>query len=391
MSAPAEDQPLILIAARDDVLGEALQAEVESLGFRGLRAGDVRSAMTVAVDERPDLCLLDEALGAAAGAPALPVLDWCRRLKKDPRTSRIPVIVLTDADDATSHARAVSSGADDVLGVAHDSSLLGARVRTLLRMKSATEALDDSARRLRELEKVRDDLMKMIVHDLKTPLTSVLALLEILGDGDLGSLTAEQQEAIHDMRLKGDQLLELIEDLLQVWRIESPTVPLAPEDIEPSAFLGDLLQEWSYRFKQEEADVDMDVSPRIRTFRGDRGLLRRVFGNLFQNAITHAAGPVALRLHARSDRRGVLFTVADSGPGIPKEYQEVIFRSFHRLPKPNEARAKGSGLGLAFCRLAVEAHGGRIWVQSEEGIGSAFHVLLPFEPATSPARAVEKR
>jgi signal transduction histidine kinase len=387
MSAPAEEQPLILIAARDEALGDSLQAEVRSLGFRTFCAADVRGAMTAAVDERPDLCLLDEALGAAAGAPALPVLDWCRRLKKDPRTTRIPVIVLTDTDDATSHARAVGAGADDVLGLAHDSALLGARVRTLLRMKSATEALDDSARRLRELEKVRDDLMKMIVHDLKTPLTSVLALLEILGDGDLGALTVEQQGAVRDMRQKGDQLLELIEDLLQVWRIESPTVPLAPEDIAPATFLGELLQEWSYRFRQEEADVAMDVSPRTRAFRGDRGLLRRVFGNLFQNAITHAAGPVALRIHARSDRRGVLFTVADSGPGIPREYQEVIFRSFHRLPKPNEARARGAGLGLAFCRLAVEAHGGRIWVQSEEGIGSAFHVLLPFEPVNTAARA----
>jgi two-component system, sensor histidine kinase and response regulator len=391
MTAPAADQPLILIAARDSGLADSLEAEVASLGFRTMRAADVRSVMSIAVDNRPDLCLLDEALGAAPGAPALPVLDWCRRLKKDPRTTRVPVIVLTDTDDATSHARAVGAGADDVLGISHDPALLGARVRTLLRMKSATEALDESARRLRELEKVRDDLMKMIVHDLKTPLTSVLALLEILADGDLGALTTEQQGAVRDMREKGDQLQELIEDLLQVWRIESPAVPLSPEDIDPTAFLEEVLREWTYRFKQEEADVEMDVSPRIRPLKADRSLLRRVFGNLFQNAITHSPGPVALRIHARSDRRGVLFTVADSGPGIPKEYQEVIFRTFHRLPKAGEARAKGAGLGLAFCRLAVEAHGGRIWVQSEEGIGSAFHVLLPYEPMMSGARPVEKR
>jgi signal transduction histidine kinase len=97
---------------------------------------------------------------------------------------------------------------------------------------------------------------------------------------------------------------------------------------------------------------------------------------------------VELRIFARTDPRGVLFTVADNGPGIPPQYHEVIFHKFERVKTPNVPRVRSSGLGLAFCRLVVEAHGGRIWVQSAEGAGSAFHILLPVRaPVGSPTRA----
>jgi signal transduction histidine kinase len=119
----------------------------------------------------------------------------------------------------------------------------------------------------------------------------------------------------------------------------------------------------------------------------DPSLLRRVFSNLIQNALTHSAHAVELRLGARADQGGVLFTVADNGPGIPPEYQEVIFHKFQRGKNPNVPRVRSSGLGLAFCRLVAEAHGGRIWVQSSEGQGSAFHLLLPLHPAPVPAVA----
>ena len=104
----------------------------------------------------------------------------CRRIKRDPRTSRIPVIFVTALNDTSDRVRAIEAGGDDFLTKPHNRLVLGARVRSLLKLKAATDALEDSLRKLRELEKVRDDLMKMIVHDLKTPLTSVLATLEML-------------------------------------------------------------------------------------------------------------------------------------------------------------------------------------------------------------------
>ena len=111
-----------------------------------------------------------------------------------------------------------------------------------------------------------------------------------------------------------------------------------------------------------------------------RSLIKRVLSNLVQNAITHSSGPVTLALKARPDANGILITVTDNGPGIPEDYQDLIFRKFERVRSPNAPRVRSSGLGLTFCRLAVEAHGGRIWVKSAEGEGSTFFVQLPLEP-----------
>jgi K+-sensing histidine kinase KdpD len=129
------------------------------------------------------------------------------------------------------------------------------------------------------------------------------------------------------------------------------------------------------------------VSDDAPVFEADRALLKRVLGNLVSNALTHSANAVTLQLCARRDNEGILFTVADNGPGIPSEYHEVIFRKFERVKNPNIPRTRSSGLGLAFCKLVVDAHGGRIWVQSAgEGKGSAFHFSLPTKPAHTKVR-----
>ncbi|HEX6629615.1 MAG TPA: ATP-binding protein, partial [Gemmatimonadaceae bacterium] len=116
------------------------------------------------------------------------------------------------------------------------------------------------------------------------------------------------------------------------------------------------------------------------SLQADAGLLTRVLSNLLQNALVHTTRGVTIRLAARPDPHGVLLTVEDNGPGIAPEYQELIFRKFESLTAPHAPRVRSSGLGLTFCRLAVEAHGGRIWVQSKVGEGSAFHILLPLRP-----------
>jgi len=98
--------------------------------------------------------------------------------------------------------------------------------------------------------------------------------------------------------------------------------------------------------------------------------------------------PVTVTLAARRDPAGIVLTVSDDGPGIPEEYQGLVFQKFEQVRTPNAPRVRSSGLGLAFCRIAVEAHGGRIWVRSSEGHGSAFHILLPLQPQERPVRVL---
>ena len=388
-STPARAEPLILVA--DDVAAnvELLFDQLHILGYRTTAAYDGPSALAAAFEHRPDLCILDVSMPAGdLGVDERSTgFEVCRRIKRDPRTARIPVIFVTALNDTTDRVKAIEAGGDDFLTTPHNRLVLGARVRSLLRLKAATDALEQSFRKLRELEKVRDDLMKMIVHDLKTPLTSVLGTLEMLGEGDFGPVSETQRRAIRDCEGKADELLALINDLLEIARLEEASLPLDLTPVAPRALVDEMMHEWAMRFEQEGARVTVEVAADAPRIEADAQLLKRVLANLLQNALTHSGHAVELRIGVRREETGALFTVADNGPGIPPEYHELIFRKFEKAKNPNTPRVRSSGLGLAFCRLVAEAHGGKIWVASSEGHGSAFHLLLPLHPPAPPPAA----
>jgi two-component system sensor histidine kinase/response regulator len=381
-SAPPADAPLILVA--DDVPAnvELLFDQLHVLGFRALAAVDGPSALKACFDNKPDLCILDVSMPAGdLGCDDRSTgFEVCRRIKRDPRTKNIPIIFVTALNDTTDRVKAIEAGGDDFLTKPHNRLVLGARVRSLLKLKAATDALEESLRKQRELQKMRDDLMRMIVHDLKTPLTSVLATMEMLLDGDFGAIGEEQRKAVGDAEGKAEDLLALINDVLEVSRIEEAELTLDLQPIAPAALLAEIDHEWSVRFQQEGATATVEVTDDAPVFEADKELLRRVLNNLLQNAVTHSAQAVKIELKAQKDGDGVLFTVADNGPGIPPQYHEVIFRKFERVKTQGVPRTRSSGLGLAFCKMVVDAHGGRIWVQSAEGQGSSFHFTLPKRP-----------
>src|SRR5689334_3119398 len=196
-SATAKSE-LILVADNIPANVELLLDQLNSLGYETTTAVDGPSAVAAAFERHPDLCILDVAMPAGdLGVDDRSTgFEVCRRIKRDPRTSRIPVIFVTALNDTSDRVRAIEAGGDDFLTRPHNRLVLGARVRSLLKLKAATDALEESLRMQKELEKVRDDLMKMIVHDLKSPLTSVIGAMEMLMDGDFGALTQEQRSAL---------------------------------------------------------------------------------------------------------------------------------------------------------------------------------------------------
>jgi two-component system sensor histidine kinase/response regulator len=369
----------ILVADDVEANVELLRDQLAGSGCRIIHAIDGPTALAMCTAERPDLCILDVAMPPGdLGVPAKETgFEVCRRIKRDPRTAGIPVIFVSALNDPSDRLKAIESGGDDFLVKPHNRHVLGARVRSLLKLKGATDALEESLRRLRDLQKTRDDLTRMVVHDLKTPLTSMLATLEMLRDGDFGAVSDRAGRALSDVETKAEDLLALIEDLLDVSRAEERPLAVNPEPVAPAALLAELCFDWALRFRQEQTTAITDVADDVVVFRADKTLLKRVLSNLIQNAITHSPMPVTLTLGARRDGTNILFTVADDGPGIAAKYQDTIFQKFEQIAVPNAPRVRSSGLGLAFCRVAVESHGGQIWVKSEEGVGSVFHVSLP--------------
>jgi len=211
---------------------------------------------------------------------------------------------------------------------------------------------------------------QMLVHNLKAPLTGMLASLEMLHDGDLGALNTAQRSAVNSIQAQGADLLRMIDELLELGRAESSELSVQPVPVDPSAFLRALRSEWHARLPRLTSDVTPDVPDAL----ADPGVLRRVFDNLLMNVLVHAGAEVAVVLRAERAGDVVRITVADEGPGVPAADAVRIFDPFVTLGGSGNARTHG--LGLAYCRVALAAMDGTIRLFPQDR-GATFVVDLP--------------
>lgn len=387
MTAPGADAPLILVVDDNPLNVEPLTELLRAMGYRTAAAMNGEAALLRTRELRPDLILLDIMM------PGMNGMEVCRRLKADPRSLHIPVVFVTALSDTSDKIAAIEAGGDDFLTKPYNRPVLLARIRSLLRLKEARDGLETSYRQLQTLEKLKDDLMGMIVHDLRSPLTSVMGTLEIVLDGDVGELNDEQSSLLGDALKRGEDLLHLIDDLLELAQLEESKLVLQLQQLSVDELLESVREDWALEAQRAGAGLAITEAGPI-SMRADPRLLRRVLGNLVSNALQHAdraEGGLEIRLAAvpapvpeglGSTPSVVWFSVADNGVGIPEAYQELIFQKFGSLGLRG-GRAGPSGLGLTFCKLAVEAHGGRIWVQSRPREGSVFHFVIPRGSATA--------
>jgi len=241
--------------------------------------------------------------------------------------------------------------------------------------------LHDIAERLR-LERVREDLTHMIVHDLRNPLSSIMSSLELIRariqdptmDIPLDRLFAVAQRS-------GERLFGLIDSILDVARLESGKAELNYQLIDVEDLVREAVEQLRPVAVGRDIHMNFYVPQGLPLVSADRNLLLRTLTNLLDNAIKFTPPEGEIRVTVERLSADMLrFAVSDTGPGIPLEHRERIFDRFARLP--NE-RVRGTGIGLAFCKLAVEAHGGRIWVESQPGKGSTFFFTLPLNPDPS--------
>ena len=374
--AESEESGLLLVVDDNQENRDVLARRLQKQGHWAVTAPGGQEALDALADQPFDLVLLDIMMPDMDGYEVLP------RIKNDPQTQRLPVIMISALDELDSVVRCIEMGAADYLPKPFNPTLLRARVGASLREKRArdrearyTAALAESYRRLQELERLRDDLTHMIVHDLRTPLTSLLSGLQTVPlVGGLNETQAEMLEITVD---GGQTLLGMINDLLDVEKMEQESVPLdrtlltAAGLIErATAQVAMLAQANGLTLVQEAA---LDLPP----FFGDEDKLRRTLVNLMGNAIKFTPAGGIITTSAEMGAEGVLFSIRDTGEGIPPEAFDRIFEKFGQVENRKAGRKMSTGLGLTFCKLAVEAHGGRIWVESQPGQGSAFFFTIP--------------
>ncbi len=233
----------------------------------------------------------------------------------------------------------------------------------------------------KRLDTLRDDLLAMLYHDLRAPLSSIGMSLELLeqactsGDGDA-------QELIKIARRATARLERLSSNMLDLSRLEAGQMPLKREAVQPQTLMSEALEVIAPHAEQRQQTVRLELSADLPPVSADREMIRRVLINLLENAVKYSPPGSHIRAGARREGPMVRFWVADNGPGIPKEEQERIF---HKYDRGSAKRGKGLGLGLAFARLAVQAHGGTIGVESEPGQGALFCFTLPVAEEETPS------
>jgi len=379
-TAPGTGRGLLLIVddieANRDLLGARLKVE----GYDSASAENGREALEMVGAHPFDLVLLDVMM------PEMDGFETLRRLKADEATRHIPVIMISAVSELESVVRCIELGAEDYLSKPFNPVLLRARVGASLERKRAHDRearlfaqLQENFGRLQALEKLRDDLTHMIIHDLRTPLTSVIVGMETVEL--MGELNADQREMLALALNGGATLLGMINDLLDVEKMESGAMTLDFSTIEPAELVNSALGQVASLAAGKSLLLDAHIAPDTPDFPGDEGKLRRVLVNLIGNAIkfTPANGTISVGVNRDADT--VVFSVRDTGEGIPPEAFGRIFEKFGQVEGRRGGRAMSTGLGLTFCKLAVEAHGGEMSVESEIGQGSTFRFGVPIAQA----------
>ncbi|MBU0610255.1 MAG: nitroreductase family protein [Armatimonadetes bacterium] len=331
-------------------------------------------ALTAIATHQPDVVILDALLPEMSG------YDLCRQIRQD-ITGYLPVIVTTTAQDAADIAIGIVSGADEVLLKPVSRYELLAALQALLRSKALyaklevqTAELQAAYARLRELEGLRDDLTHMIVHDLRTPLTNVIGNLQSLEEADYDR--ALTQEFVPVAVEAGQTLLGMVNDLLDISKLEAGKMTLEITEFAVAEVVEAALGSVRGLAEQKRLALSSEVAPPNLRLRADEDKIRRALTNMLGNAVKYTQEG-SVRVQARAEEGGVLIAVTDTGEGIPEADRDRVFEKFGQVEMRSAGRKMSTGLGLAFVRLAIEAHGGKAWVESELGKGTTLCISLP--------------
>jgi two-component system phosphate regulon sensor histidine kinase PhoR len=229
---------------------------------------------------------------------------------------------------------------------------------------------------LRRLERVRQDFVANVSHEFKTPLTAIRGFAETLLGGALDDAD-HRKRFVEIIQEHAERLTRLTDDLLRLSKIEAGQMELQLHAVNPGDLVALCVETARFSSQRKQLTIDVNCPESLPAVRGDAGRLRDVLQNLLDNAVQYTPPEGHITVSAEAENGEMIFTVADDGIGIPHADQERIFERFYRVDEGRSREVGGTGLGLSIARHIVEAHGGRIWVESTVGQGSRFYFSAP--------------
>jgi PAS domain S-box-containing protein len=264
------------------------------------------------------------------------------------------------------------------------------QIRTLNQnLEQRTEALELQNREVERANRLKDEFLASMSHELRTPLNSIIGFSDLLAERGNEQFTPKQKRFIGHIQQGARHLLELINDILDLSKIEAGHLELKYEEFNVPAAAAEVLATVRPIAVAKSIEVTSTFPERF-SLDGDRLRFKQVLYNLLSNAIKFTAAGGRVSIECSEAGGGAQFCVADNGIGIPAEEHEAIFSSFHQVGTTTKGVREGTGLGLAITKRLVEQHGGRIWLQSEPGKGSSFYFTLPLKPEEADYGVLDK-
>jgi signal transduction histidine kinase len=372
---PTDRPPTIMVVDDTPANPKLLDEMLREWGFHVRLFPRGRLALSSAAADPPDIILLDIFM------PEMDGYETCRQFRADPLLESIPIIFISGLSEPMDKVKAFQAGGVDYVTKPFQLEEVRARIEMHLNIKRLQDSretqnrlLQESNTRLRELEDHRDSLMHMIIHDMRSPLMAISGNLEMLSmEGS--PMSADDQESLRQASAAVNRLNGMINSLLDVGRMESGQITLRREPCDLRALAGEVITMLGGLLHQNAVQI---VSPAESvTALCDPALIHRVIANLIDNAVKFSPPGQPIVLVFDPSGSGLRVMVKDRGPGIPAAAFSRIFEKFGQVATARQGKRYSTGLGLTFCKLVVEAHGGRIGVDSVMEEGSTFWFTLP--------------
>ena len=352
--------PRILIVDDDALSREILAERLEFLACEPTAVAGGRELFERIEEIDPDVILLDVMM------PEIDGLSVCRQLKSDPRWRHVPIILVTALNSREDLIRGLDTGADEFLSKPVNGEELRARIRSMLRIKYQYDELQ-------QLLTLREDLVNMMVHDLRNPLATIViyhGLLRLMGQ-----LSGRQLEALDVIQNQAQRLESLLNDMLILAKMRHGALTLNRDEVDVVALIEQVRHLYSHQATSVDKHLEIEIGEGGQLVSLDSNLFRRILDNLYSNALKYSAANTTVIIRILFSSEMLLVEVIDEGIGIPADKQQQIFEKFATGQTLEEVSQVG--LGLAFCKLAVEAHDGLISLRDNEPKGSIFSFQIP--------------
>jgi CheY-like chemotaxis protein len=349
---------------------ELLARRLEAIGCQTQVAGSGERAIALARTEQPDLILLDVMM------PGIDGYQTCRRLKSQPETADIPVVFVTAKDRSEDVSKGFEVGGIDYIAKPFEPIELAARVRSAIFTKRLQDELRKTNLDLQRMEQSRKELIGMLGHDIRNLANSVVAFMQLVRIGQLEPGRREFDELLRLSESNISELLRMVNALLDVYKMEEGKLEAMPQVNLLSALADRSIAQVVPEALAKGIELGSALPDGVNVFVDD-GLIVRVLTNLLANAVKHTPSGGTVRIECARDatlEKTIVVRVHDTGPGIATDDAPHIFDRFYQ----GAGRSRGgTGLGLAFCKLAVELHGGRITVVNPGQPGAIVQFTLP--------------